>query len=79
MSTADKTRERLLATMNKSKTTAANKPAQAAAPARTSKTAPRRSPARPVASGSPGAAAIPAVTQQSSNDPYQSTGRIWPD
>lgn len=53
------------------------------------KTTPRRAPAAASGTGkatpagrSPGAiraAAIAAVTLQTSSDPYQSNGRIWPD
>ena len=90
MTTADKTKQRLVESMRKSKTGAAKKPSattratapKKAAPAK--KATPRRTsarqPAKPVAHSRPlSAAAMVAVTWQISTDPYQSDGRIWPD
>lgn len=83
MATADKARQKLVETMRKSKSGAASKPSTGshATPAR--KTAARRAPAaRPAARGqrpATTAAAMLAVTRQTSDDPYQSDGRIWPD
>ena len=89
MTTADKTKQRLVESMRKSKSSAARKPStgtrtaasKKAAPAK--KTTPRRAPAkaaRPAAQPGPlSAAVMTAVTWQVSTDPYQSHGRIWPD
>ena len=89
MTTADKTKQRLVASMRKSKSSAARKPSATASAAATKKAAPaktatsRRAPARtaqPTAQPGPVTAAImKAVTWQISTDPYQSDGRIWPD
>ena len=85
MSTADRTKQRLVDSMRKSKTSAAKKPSattrttapKKAAPAK--KATPRR-PAKTLAQSHPvSAAAMVAVTWQISTDPYQSDGRIWPD
>jgi hypothetical protein len=91
MATADKTRQKLVDSMRKSKTGAARKPATskpatskpaAGSRAATAKKAPaRRAPAKPAArqQRQSTAAAMTAVTWQASDDPYQSDGRIWPD
>ena len=90
MSTADRTKQRLVDSMRKSKTSAAKKPSattrttapKKAAPAKkaTPRRAPARQPAKPLAQSHPvSAAAMVAVTWQISTDPYQSDGRIWPD
>ena len=81
MATADKTRQKLVDSMRKSKTGAASKPA-AGSRASTAKKAPaRRAPAKPATRRQrPSTAALMvAVTWQASDDPYQSDGRIWPD
>ena len=86
MATADKTRDKLVESMRKSKTGAARKTA-AGKPATTKRAAPakkktaRRAPSRKAVQPRPAptAAAMRAVTWQVSNDPYQSDGRIWPD
>jgi phage protein D len=92
MTTADKTRQKLVDSMRKSKSGATGKPAASkpaaskaatgsrATPAK--KTPARRAPARKAAQPQrppAAAAAMTAVTWQSSTDPYQSDGRIWPD
>lgn len=86
MATADKTRQKLVDSMRKSKTGAARKPATskpaAGSRAATARKAPaRRAPAKPAArqQRQSTAAAMTAVTWQASDDPYQSDGRIWPD
>jgi len=87
MVTADKARQKLVDSMRKSKSGAAGKPA-ASKPATGSRATPakktpaRRAPARKAAQPRrppAAAAAMTAVTWQSSTDPYQSDGRIWPD
>lgn len=90
MATADKTKQKLVESMRKSKSGAARKPAAkpaASKPASGSratpakKTSTRRAPARKAAQPKRplAAAAMTAVTWQASMDPYQSDGRIWPD
>lgn len=86
MATADKTRDKLVESMRKSKTgaarkPAAGKPATTRRPAAAKKTTARRAPARKAAQPKrpSAAAAMMAVTWQTSDDPYQSDGRIWPD
>lgn len=82
MATADKTRQKLVDSMRKSKTSAASKPAGASRATTARKKAPaRRAPAKPAApqQRQSTAAAMTAVTWQASDDPYQSDGRIWPD
>ena len=85
MTTADKTKQKLVDSMRKSKSGAASKPSAGTtrAPAATKKTpARRRAPAKPAAQrrrASVTAALMPAVTRQVSDDAYQSDGRIWPD
>jgi len=86
MATEDKARQKLVETMRKSKSGAASKPSTGsrATPARktTARRAPAaRPPARPAArvQRPATAAAMLAVTWQTSDDPYQSDGRIWPD
>jgi hypothetical protein len=61
---------------------AASKPAASGTRATAAKrTSPRRAAAKPATQKHPPSAVadIPAVTQQISNDPYHSSGRIWPD
>ena len=84
MTTADKTKQKLVDSMRKSKSGAASKPSAGTttrAPATRKATARRRAPAKPAAQRrrATTAALIPAVTRQVSDDPYQSDGRIWPD
>ena len=85
MATADKTRQKLVDSMRKSKTGAARKPVTskpaAGSRAATARKVPaRRAPAKkPAARQQSTAAAMTAVTWQASDDPYQSDGRIWPD
>ena len=86
MTTADKTRQRLVESMRKSKSGAARKPSTTTRAAATKKAAPakkatpRRAPAKPAAPARQlSMAVMTAVTQQISTDPYQSHGRIWPD
>ncbi len=80
MATADKAKQRLLDSMRKSKAGAAKKPAAASRPKAARKTAARRAPAKAAQQRrTAGAAAMTAVTQCTSDDPYQSPGRIWPD
>ena len=84
MSTADRTKQRLVESMRKSKTGAAKKPSATPRATAPKKATPRRAPAKqsakPVAhSRQVSAAAMVAVTWQISTDPYQSDGRIWPD
>ena len=81
MATADKTRQKLVDSMRKSKTGAASKPAGGSRAATARKAPARRAPAKPAArqQRQSTAAAMPAVTWQASDDPYQSDGRIWPD
>lgn len=80
MTTADKTKQKLLDSMRKSKTGAARKPA-AATPASATRKSPARRAAKPAAPKRPAAAgtSIPSITRQVSSDPFQSNGRIWPD
>ena len=83
MSTTDKTRDKLLASMRKSKAGAGSKQATASRPAARKKTTtPRRTTAQP-ASGNKAAAlaaaTMDAETRQPSTDAYQSSGRVWPD
>jgi hypothetical protein len=82
MATADKTRQRLVDSMRKSKTGAASKPAEGGRAATATKAPARRAPAKPATrrqQPSTTAAVMMAVTWQDSDDPYQSDGRIWPD
>lgn len=81
MATADKTRQKLVDSMRKSKTGAASKPAGGSRAATARKAPARRAPAKPAArqQRQSTAAAMTAVTWQASDDPYQSDGRIWPD
>ena len=85
MATTDETRDKLRASMRKSKTGAGSRPAAASRTATRKKAAASRAPARqakPASSNKAAAlaaATMPAVTQQASDDPYQSSGRIWPD
>ena len=81
MATADKTRQKLVDSMRKSKTGAASKPAGGSRAATARKAPARRAPAKPAARQQRQftAAAMTAVTWQASDDPYQSDGRIWPD
>jgi len=82
MATTDKTRDKLLASMRKSKTGAGSKPAAASKPATSKKTTTRRQPARPAAGNKAAAlaaATMDAETRQVSADAYQSSGRVWPD
>jgi hypothetical protein len=81
MATADKTRQKLVDSMRKSKTGAASKPAGGGRAATARKAPARRAPARKAAQPQrpSAAAAMKAVTWQASTDPYQSDGRIWPD
>lgn len=94
MATTDKTRDKLLASMRKSKTgagskqaatskaAASSKPATASRPAASKKTTARRQ-AAGSASGNKAAAlaaaTMDAETRQVSSDAYQSSGRVWPD
>ena len=80
MTTADKTKQQLLDSMRKSKSGAARKPA-AATRAKTTRKTPTRRAAKPAAPKRPAAveAVMSAITRQVSSDPYQSSGRIWPD
>ncbi len=81
MATADKTRQKLVDSMRKSKTGAASKPAGGSRAATARKAPARRAPAKPAAlqQRQSTAAAMTAITWQASDDPYQSDGRIWPD
>jgi len=81
MSTADKTKQKLLDSMRKSKSGAARKPAAGTRAKTTKKATTRRAPAKKAAAKRPAraTASMPAVTCQASDDPYQSHGRIWPD
>lgn len=81
MATADKTRQKLVDSMRKSKTGVASKPAGGSRAATARKAPARRAPAKPAArlQRQSTAAAMTAVTWQASDDPYQSDGRIWPD
>jgi hypothetical protein len=83
MTTADKTKQKLVDSMRKSKSGAASKPSAGTARATTTrKTSARRTPAKPAAQrrrASTTAALMLAVTRQVSDDSYQSDGRIWPD
>ncbi|MCB1864205.1 MAG: hypothetical protein KDG50_02155 [Chromatiales bacterium] len=82
MTTTDKTGDKLVASIRRTKanaakpTDAAAKPAASAAASGPAKRAPRR---RTSAGNGDAASAIAAVTQQASTDPFQSRGRIWPD
>jgi len=80
MSTADKTKQQLLDSMRKSKSGAARKPA-AATRAKTTRKPPTRRAAKPAAPKRPAAAgtSMPSITRQVSSDPFQGSGRIWPD
>ncbi|HSG11461.1 MAG TPA: hypothetical protein VLB10_06920 [Gammaproteobacteria bacterium] len=82
MATTDKTRDKLLASMRKSKTGAGSKPAAASTSAASKKTTTHRQAAQP-ASGNKAAALAAATmgaeTRQVSTDAYQSSGRVWPD
>ena len=81
MATADKTRQKLVESMRKSKSGAASKPAAGSGARPAKKTSARRAPAKKAAQPRRprAAAAMTAVTWQASTDPYQSDGRIWPD
>jgi hypothetical protein len=82
MTTADKTKQKLLDSMRKSKSGAARKPAAGTRAKTTRKAAARRAPAKKAAAPKRPASAetfMPAITRQISEDPYQSHGRIWPD
>jgi hypothetical protein len=81
MTTADKTKEKLLDSMRRSKSDTARKQSAGTSATATKKTSARRAPAKAAAQKqhAPEAAVMMAVTQQTSNDPYQSSGRIWPD
>ena len=75
MSSTDNTRDKLVASMRKTKADAAEPAAttKKAAPA-TKKTTARKAPAKPQAARKP--AAKPAAV---SDDPYQAGRRVWPD
>jgi hypothetical protein len=82
MTTADKTKQKLLDSMRKSKSGTARKPAAGTRAKTTQKTTARRAPAKKAAAPkrpAPAETSMPAVTRQVSDDPYQSHGRIWPD
>lgn len=85
MTTADKTKEKLLDSMRRSKSGAARKQSAGTGTRATAakKTSARRAPAKAKAAAqkqrAPEVDVMMAVTQQTSNDPYQSSGRIWPD
>jgi hypothetical protein len=82
MATTDRTRDKLLASMRKSKAGAGSKSSSTASATPAKKTATRRKTANPAVGNKPpalAAAAMGAETRQASSDPYQSTGRIWPD
>ena len=82
MATTDKTRDKLLASMRKSKTGAGSKPATASTSPASKKTTTRRQAAKPAAGNKKAALAVAtmdAETRQVSTDPYQSSGRVWPD
>ncbi|MGB5260402.1 MAG: hypothetical protein WBO34_07765 [Gammaproteobacteria bacterium] len=82
MATADKTRQKLVDSMRKSKTGAASEPAGGSRAPTAMKTPARRAPAKKPAARRqrpPTGAAMRAVTRQTSDNPYQSDGRIWPD
>ncbi len=83
MTNADKTKEKLLDSMRRSKSGAARKQSAGTSTTTTKKTSARRAPAKAKATAqkqrAPEATVMMAVTQQTSNDPYQSSGRIWPD
>ncbi len=83
MTTADKTKQRLVDSMRKSKTSATRKTSPATRATTKKKTPARRAPAKaakPVVQAIPVTAAVmKAVTWQLSTDSYQSDGRIWPD
>jgi len=83
MTTADKTKQKLLDSMRKSKSGAARKPAAADTRAMTTqKATARRAPAKKAAAPkrpAPAETVMPAITRQTSEDPYQSQGRVWPD
>lgn len=83
MTTADKTKEKLLDSMRRSKSGAARKQSAGTRATATKKTSARRAPAKAKAAAqkqrAPEVDVMMAVTQQTSNDPYQSSGRIWPD
>jgi hypothetical protein len=78
MATTDKTRDKLLASMRKSKTGAGSKPPTASTSTASKKTTTRRQATRPAVSNK-AAATMGAVTLQVSTDAYQSSGRVWPD
>ena len=82
MVTTDKTRDRLLASMRKSKTGAGSKPATASTSSTRKKTTTRRQTTKPAAGNKAAAlatATMDAETRQVSSDPFQSSGRVWPD
>jgi hypothetical protein len=81
MATADKTRQKLLDSMRKSKSGAAGKPSAGSRTTTAKKSTARRAPVKPATRSKPASAgaAMPAITQLVSSDPYQSNGRIWPD
>lgn len=82
MTTADKTKQKLLDSMRKSKSGAARKPAAGTRAKTTQKATARRAPAKKADAPkrpAPAETVMPATTRQTSADPYQSRGRVWPD
>ena len=86
MSTKDKTREKLLNSMRKTKQVISDQPdsKQAHADTYATQAAPEAAKTTRAANQAPTTKSkqinkIPATTTEHSSDPYQSRGRVWPD
>lgn len=79
MTAKDKTRQKLVDSMRKTKGTASDKPTPSAKQTSATNTDSQSKPSRQPSPPAKQAQRIPASNQQHGTDPYQSGGRIWPD
>jgi hypothetical protein len=79
MTTSDKTGEKLVESVRRTKTTAAAAVESAAPPKRTPSGAGKRAAIAPEAVPDPAPVAEPAPAVSGRRDHYSSVGRVWPD